>query len=495
MVEPPPLRPERRRAAFVLLVTVCLAVAVGYGAWAVKRTRPARGAAAGGPGVTVGDSAAAHALIGQSPTVMFRNEISGDNWAQVALVPIAAPAGSRAIVPLQCRRLHFSGGHGLCLAEDLGVAMAYDVYVFGSDFRVLHKVSLTGLPSRARVSPDGRYGATTVFVAGHSYAGDDFSTETTIIDLANGKKLGTLEQFTVLRDGQPFKAVDFNFWGVTFAQDANRFYATLKTRGQTYLVEGDVAARRMRVLRPNVECPSLSPDGTRLAFKKRVGGSLGSVTWRFHVLDLLTMTETPLAEERSIDDQIEWLDDRFVLYGVLTDVWIVPADGSGEPRRYVSRAVSPAVIRTAINAPLPGKSRTLTLPPSDIAVAMSAAPNPVQVGQDLTYTVTVSNHGPAVASQIGIDVRLSPAGSFSMFTPMNVPRIPYGCYVETEYFSCTVDRLQPRQTWTMQFIVKPNQTGPLRHRVTVGEAQPDPVPGNDSATVEVRVIGRESALR
>jgi hypothetical protein len=145
---------------------------------------------------------------------MFRNEISGDDWAQVALVPIAAPAGSRAIVPLQCRRLHFSGGHGLCLAEDLGVAMSYDVYVFGSDFRVLHKVSLTGLPSRARVSPDGRYGATTVFVAGHSYAGDDFSTETTILDLANGKKLGTLEQFTVLRDGQPFKAVDFNFWGV-----------------------------------------------------------------------------------------------------------------------------------------------------------------------------------------------------------------------------------------------------------------------------------------
>lgn len=488
MVEPP--RPKSHRMAFALLVTVCLVVAVGYGAWAVQRTRSerGRGAVAGAPEAeTSGDSTAARALIGTSPTVLFRNEVAGDNWAKVALVPINAPAGSRAIVPLRCRRLHYSGGHGLCLAEEPGFGMSYEVHVFGSDFKVSHKLALSGLPSRARVSPDGRYGATTVFVAGHSYAGDDFSTETTILDLATGKKLETLEEFTVLRDGQPFKAVDFNFWGVTFAPDANRFYATLQTRGQRYLVEGDVAARRMRVLRSNVECPSLSPDGTRLAFKKRIGGGGGPVTWRFHVLDLRTMTETPLAEDRSIDDQIEWLDDRFVLYGVLADLWIVPADGSGEPRRYVSRAVSPAVIRTAMNAPLPREARTLTLAPSDIGVTMSAAPNPVQVGQDLTYTVTVSNNGPAAATQIGLDVRLSHAANFSNFAPVGAPRLPYGCYVESDYFSCTVDRLQARATWTLQFIVKPTKAGPLSHRVTVGEAQPDPVPGNNSATVEVRV--------
>lgn len=480
------LGPERRRAVFALLVTACVVVALGYGGWAVHRTRANRGAAGAGEG-TIGDDAAARALIDHAPTVMFRNEVTGDGWGEVALVPIATPAGSRALVPLRCRRLHFSGVRGLCVTEDPGFGMGYDVAVFGSDFKVLHRFPLIGLPSRARVSPDGRYGAVTVFVAGHSYAANDFSTETTIFDLANGTKLGTLEEFTVVRDGQPFKSVDFNFWGVTFASDGNRFYATLKTKGQTYLVEGDIAARRVRLLWPNVECPSLSPDGTRIAFKKRATGGLGPVSWRFHVLDLQTMTETPLAEERSIDDQIEWLDDRFVLYGVMTDVWTVPADGSGEPRRYVSRAVSPSVVRTAIDAPLPNSARTLTLPNTDIGVAMSPAGKTALAGQDLPSTVTVTNHGPAPANQIDVDIQLPSTVSVTSFAPVN-SLSPYGCYVQRGYLSCSIDRLQPEESWTLQLIVKPNRTGLLRYRVTVSEAQPDAVPANNSATLEVNVV-------
>ena len=37
-------------------------------------------------------------------------------------------------------------------------------------------------------------------------------------------------------------------------------------------------------------------------------------TWRFTVLDLATGTETPLAETRSVDDQLAWLDDAHLLY-------------------------------------------------------------------------------------------------------------------------------------------------------------------------------------
>src|SRR5262249_19851625 len=151
-----------------------------------------------------------------------------------------------------------------------------------------------------------------------------FSTKTILVDMASGDVLADLEQFTTWRDGRRFGAADFNFWGVTFARDSNVFYATLRTvgdvalpsgqttrRAQTFLVRGDLGLRKLTVLQENVECPSLSPDNHLIAYKKNVGEG----EWRLHVLDLATMTSRPIAAEaRSIDDQIEWLDDSHVLY-------------------------------------------------------------------------------------------------------------------------------------------------------------------------------------
>ena len=194
----------------------------------------------------------------------------------------------------------------------------------------------------------------TVFVSGHSYADGGFSTHTTIFDVASGAELGELEQFAVYRDGERIQAPDFNFWGVTFARDSNRFYATLGTAGKTYLLEGDLQARRLRVLREGVECPSLSPDNTRIAFKRLVSAGSRPV-WQVAVLDLATLQETVLPlETHSVDDQIEWLDDEQVVYGLpaetatpsaRTDVWALRVDGSAPPgccSRGPGRPPSPA---------------------------------------------------------------------------------------------------------------------------------------------------------
>ena len=65
------------------------------------------------------------------------------------------------------------------------------------------------------------------------------------------------------------------------------------------------------------------------------------------MLDLGSGKETALAETRSIDDQVEWLDDRRILYGTSAgDVWVVPADGTGSPAEYLAGALSPAVLRS-----------------------------------------------------------------------------------------------------------------------------------------------------
>jgi hypothetical protein len=194
----------------------------------------------------------------------------------------------------------------------------------------------------------------TVFVSGHSYAEGAFSTHTTIVDTASGEQVADLEQLTVLRDGERFESPDFDFWGVTFARDSNRFYATLGTGGKTYLVAGDLAARQMTVLREGVECPSLSPDETRIAFKKQTGSG-GTALWQVAVLDLATLSETVLSTEtHNVDDQVEWLDDGHLLYGLpaapapagaVTNVWSLATDGSGPPQLLASGAWSPAVIR------------------------------------------------------------------------------------------------------------------------------------------------------
>lgn len=241
---------------------------------------------------------------------------------------------------LACERVYFAGGHGICM----GVApsgVEYTASVFNSKLQREHTITLTGLPSRTRVSPDGRYGAMTVFVTGDSYLSSPtaFSTRTTILEMASGRQVGQLEQFKVEKDGEPFDAVDFNFWGVTFdPNDSDHFYATLGTGGDHYLVEGSVSDESMKVLREGVECPSLSPDGKQIAYKSRIGDE---ARWHLRVLDVATLDDHAVAEERSIDDQVEWLDNDTLVYSDGRNVYTVPADGSGASAVLVRDATSP----------------------------------------------------------------------------------------------------------------------------------------------------------
>jgi hypothetical protein len=292
------------------------------------------------------------AALASAPHLLFRHTGLGANARRLSLASIANPDAPFGVTDMKCDRVAYAAGRGICLHETDGLVSRYEAVFFDSALRPGATLKLDGNPSRARISPDGRYGAITVFLSGaHGYASASFSTRTTLLDMNGGTIIGELEQFQTSRDGQKFSAADFNFWGVTFARDSNTFYASLWSAKKTYLVRGDIAARTLTVLRENVECPSLSPDNRRLAFKKRVGGDLAP--WRFYVLDLATMEERPLAAEaRSIDDQIEWFDDGHVLYGAgrgsqsaILDVWMAPVEGAEPARAFLLQAASPIVVR------------------------------------------------------------------------------------------------------------------------------------------------------
>jgi hypothetical protein len=335
---------NRRTLAFVFLCVVCAGVAVAAVGAATLRARAdeqasERAAAIVKPSVD-------RLLGGGEPVVLFRSldREDGSTYGRLGIAPLKdGKPGERLLAAERCERIDLAAGRGLCLATP-GPA-GFKAKILDGSLQEVGSVHLAGVPSRTRISPDGRYGGVTSFVSGHSYADvGQFSTSATVIDLRRGEKLGDLEKdFTITLDGTPVTARDRNFWGITFSRDGDTFYATMATGDKTYLIKVSLSRRSGEVIHENVECPALSPDETRIGYKKAVGHN--PPVWRFHVLDLATGKETPLSETQPLDDQIEWLDDDHVLYRSGEATWTMNADGTGSPSRWLAAADSPAIVR------------------------------------------------------------------------------------------------------------------------------------------------------
>ncbi|WP_310529266.1 hypothetical protein, partial [Nocardioides sp.] len=266
-----------RAAAFI---TVVVAVAGGAGAYAVQQRQDFQERRETPPSV----AQTAANILQDAPRIVFRHTGLDSSYGMVAMVSLAEPSGSRAFTNVSCDRVAAWNGGASCLVTERGVVTRFEAHQLDAAWQESSSRPLPGIPSRTRASADGTLVATTAFVSGHSYMSTGFSTATEVREVGGGRDWGNLEDFALVLGGHRVDPADRNVWGVTFVDDVT-FYATVDTGGKTYLVAGNLESRTLTSVTTTAECPAVSPDRSRVAFKVDVDRGR-AIVWQLAVLDL-----------------------------------------------------------------------------------------------------------------------------------------------------------------------------------------------------------------
>ncbi|HEY5197091.1 MAG TPA: DUF11 domain-containing protein [Solirubrobacteraceae bacterium] len=114
---------------------------------------------------------------------------------------------------------------------------------------------------------------------------------------------------------------------------------------------------------------------------------------------------------------------------------------------------------------------------ADLSVTLTGAPNPVIVGQPLTYTLVVGNAGPAAATGITATEAL-PAG----VTFVSASSTQGSCAQSGGALACPIGGLASGASATITVVVMPTQAVSLAAAATVSGDQPDSNTANNSVT-------------
>lgn len=284
--------------------------------------------------------------------VMFVNRVPGDDYGRLG---IRHTDGTRTLLERRCLRVHVNSGNAVCLSGDDGLVPSYTTTFFAADdpYQTELKSYASALPSRARISPDGSLSTVTAFISGTSYAdiSGETSTIVTIDEIEGRARLRGANQLTVEADDDKYLNLDSQYWGLTFA-DNDEFYITGFFGEGPEIMRGSLDSMTVAPIGRDGSCPSLSPDGKTLVYKaSRDDGGFDLVA-----VDIDTDTMWQLGETRSVDDQVEWLDNDTILYAVHPeggdtavqpefDLWMLDIAPDSEPELFLPNADSPATVR------------------------------------------------------------------------------------------------------------------------------------------------------
>jgi uncharacterized repeat protein (TIGR01451 family) len=130
--------------------------------------------------------------------------------------------------------------------------------------------------------------------------------------------------------------------------------------------------------------------------------------------------------------------------------------------------------------PAPGDTANLRLTKTD-------SPDPVTVGQTLTYTVTVSNNGPDGATKVTMVDTLPNSVDFISASPS-----AGSCTQKARHVTCNLGSIPAGtpanvSTPTVSIQVRPTKPGSITNSATVTSAENDPAKANNTDTATTRV--------
>ena len=125
---------------------------------------------------------------------------------------------------------------------------------------------------------------------------------------------------------------------------------------------------------------------------------------------------------------------------------------------------------------------------AELAVTASDFPDPVVVGTQLGYSVTITNNGPSSATDARIGFVWNAAVTIDAATPSQ------GTCEMTPLLVCSFGTVADDASVTVGIAVRPNVIGPLTVTMTAQADESDPVPGNNAVAVNTTVIGGPSSF-
>ncbi|TXK52846.1 DUF11 domain-containing protein [Pontibacter qinzhouensis] len=118
---------------------------------------------------------------------------------------------------------------------------------------------------------------------------------------------------------------------------------------------------------------------------------------------------------------------------------------------------------------------------ADVGVTNVASAGPYTVGKPFTYTVTVTNNGPIVATNVRVTDLLDP-------NQLNFISSSVGSAYNVNTGVWTVGSLAVGATQTMTITASPRVTGTISTTATQTHTEPDNVTSNNSATATITVV-------